>query len=279
MKCSEIIEILERLAPLSYAEEWDNPGLLAGRREKSVQKVMVALDASASVTEQAVLWGADMLITHHPMIFRALKQITDQNFIGKKLVALLQKDISYYAMHTNFDCAVMAMEAGKRMGLQEMRALSPLEVSGKKNRFCQQTVDVEASEGQNQIGLGCVGKLPEVISAGELAEKAKKVFGIDYVTYTGQAQDRIQTLAICPGSGKSVIPEAITCHADVLLTGDIDHHTALDAAEQGLSLMDAGHFGTEHFMAEYVKDYLLRETEGSIEVVTAQEKSVFCLLQ
>ena len=105
MKCSEVIEILGKLAPESCACDWDNPGLLAGRSDKEVKKIYIALDATDQVVDAAIKAGADMLLTHHPLIFKAIKKVNDQNFITRRLVKLIQADISYYAMHTNFDAA------------------------------------------------------------------------------------------------------------------------------------------------------------------------------
>ncbi|MCC8082628.1 MAG: Nif3-like dinuclear metal center hexameric protein, partial [Clostridium sp.] len=118
MKCSELIEVLKGLAPEDCACEWDNPGLLAGRSDKEVKKVYIALDATDQVVEAAIEAGAHMLLTHHPLIFKAIKQVNDQNFITRRLVKLIQSDISYYAMPTNFDAApgCMAALAARRLG-------------------------------------------------------------------------------------------------------------------------------------------------------------------
>ena len=105
MKCSEIMEVCRKLAPEDCACDWDNPGLLAGRSDKEVRKIYIALDATDKVVEAAAASGADMLLTHHPLIFKAIKKVNDQNFITRRLVKLIQEDISYYAMHTNFDAA------------------------------------------------------------------------------------------------------------------------------------------------------------------------------
>lgn len=372
MKCQEIIKLLEELAPLKYAEDWDNPGLLAGREEKDVHTVMVALDATEDVVSQAIAKRVDMLITHHPMIFKPLKKVSTQDFIGSKLIRLIQNDISYYAMHTNFDCAVMAQEAGRRLGLSNVRVLSPVyeeklykiavfvpveyaekvrtamtrEGAGFIGNYSDCTFSAEGTgtflphEGTNPflgtkgelasvrevkietivddhrkdavilamlkvhpyeepaydvyplasvmpgVGIGCFGYLTQYASASELAERVKEAFHIPYVTYTGSPEDKIASVAVCPGSGKSVIRNAIAYHADVLITGDMDHHSALDAREQGLYLMDAGHFGTEHFMAEYVKGFLkkriadisLGTQDTEIEVMAAEEEPVFRIL-
>ena len=111
MKCSEIMEILEELAPKELACEWDNPGLLAGRGDKEVKTILVAVDATDAVLDQAEEAGADMLLTHHPLIFKPVKSVTDRDFIGRRLLRLIQADCPYYAMHTNFDAAPGCMAA------------------------------------------------------------------------------------------------------------------------------------------------------------------------
>ena len=137
MKCSEVIEILGKLAPESCACDWDNPGLLAGRSDKEVKKIYIALDATDQVVDAAIKAGADMLLTHHPLIFKAIKKVNDQNFITRRLVKLIQADISYYAMHTNFDAApgCMADLAAERLSLKDTE---PLEAMGDGNKwkFC-----------------------------------------------------------------------------------------------------------------------------------------------
>ena len=128
MKCSEIIEALRELAPEEWACEWDNPGLIAGRTEKEIKRIFVALDATDHIVEEAVRVEADLLLTHHPLIFKAVKQVNNQNFITRRLLRLIQADISYYAMHTNFDAApgCMADLAAGRLGILQGQ---PLEVT------------------------------------------------------------------------------------------------------------------------------------------------------
>ena len=117
MKCREIIEILETLAPKSCACDWDNPGLLAGRIDKDVKKILLTLDADDAAVERAKEIGADMLLSHHPLIFKPVKHVSDEDFIGRRLVSLIQSDVSYYAMHTNFDILGMAdLSAGVHGG-------------------------------------------------------------------------------------------------------------------------------------------------------------------
>ena len=126
MKCSEIIKLMEKVAPPEYACNWDNCGLLVGRKDKEVKKIMVALDATRNVIDQARIQNVDMLITHHPMIFSGMKKVTYDDFIGRKVMMLVANDISYYAAHTNMDAAVMADIAADRI---ELINAKPLEVT------------------------------------------------------------------------------------------------------------------------------------------------------
>ena len=119
MLCRDIMNVIEATYPKHAALEWDNVGLLVGCTEKEVKKIYVALDATDEVIDAAIENGVDMLITHHPLIFSPLKKITDEHFIGNRVVKLLQHDISYYAMHTNYDVLGMAELSGKMLGLHE----------------------------------------------------------------------------------------------------------------------------------------------------------------
>ena len=124
MTCGEIIEKLETLSPKNYAEDWDNIGLLAGRRDKDVETIYIALDATDEVIADAVRAGADMLLTHHPLIFKKLSRVNTDDFIGRRIVKLIQNDISYYAMHTRFDVMGMADAAADELGLRAREVLN-----------------------------------------------------------------------------------------------------------------------------------------------------------
>ncbi|MBO5460404.1 MAG: Nif3-like dinuclear metal center hexameric protein, partial [Ruminococcus sp.] len=123
MLCKEIMAIIEESFPKTTALGFDNVGLLAGRSEKKVKKIYLALDATEDVIKEAVRQKADMLITHHPLIFSCMKSVTDGDFIGRRVLELIQNDISYYAMHTNYDVMGMAELAGKVLGLKDAEVL------------------------------------------------------------------------------------------------------------------------------------------------------------
>ncbi len=242
MKCSEIICKLEELSPLSFAEDWDNVGLLAGRREKEVLCIAIAVDATEAVIDQVIEQKADMLITHHPLIFKAIKKINTDDFIGRRLVKLLQNDISYFSMHTNFDIMGMADAAADEISLQDRRVL-----------------EVTYEDEIAKEGIGRFGKLPRVMSLEECAEYIKKTFIIEYVRVYGELHATVETAAISPGAGGDMIAGALKASVDVLITGDIKHHEALDAMERGLMIIDAGHFGLEKIFVSYMKEFFGRE--------------------
>jgi len=241
MNCREICEILEKEYSPEYACEWDNVGLLAGRREKEVKKILLALDATDEVISMAVEKDADMLITHHPMIFSAIKRVTDADLNGRRLLTLIQHDISYYAMHTNYDIRGMADLAAKLLNLQQCAVLE------------------EIKDGE---GIGRHGVLPQKMSLLECAELVKSAYHIPNVRIFGSPDKEVYTAAICPGAGKSTMKEVLRLGCDVYITGDIDHHAGIDAVDLGLCIIDAGHYGIEHIFMDDVKAYLEKTTAG-----------------
>lgn len=257
MRCSDVINILEELSAPSYAEEWDNVGLLAGRRDKEITSVMLALDATDAVIEQAVREGVSMLITHHPLVFGKLRSVTTDDFTGRRMFRLIQKDICYYAMHTNFDVMGMADAAADELELKERSVL-----------------DITYEDEISKEGIGRFGRLPEIMTLLECAEFVKKRFHLTSVRIFGDAEAELEKAAVCPGSGKSYIKKAARMGADVYITGDIDHHSGLDAVAMGMCVIDAGHFGLEQIFVPYMKEYLERRLAG-IRVLRAAEAVPF----
>lgn len=250
MKCQEMISILEQQSPRHYACDWDNVGLLVGNKEKEIKKVYIALDATDEAIEEAAAAGADLLLTHHPMIFRGMKRITAEDFIGRRVIRLIQEDMAYYAMHTNFDVKGMADLAADYLHLTETRVL-----------------EVTCNSDDKEEGIGRYGCLTREMSLGELCNMVKEAFSLENVKVFGNLKQRVSTAALSPGSGKSVIPNALRAGVNVLITGDIDHHEGIDAVAQGMAVIDAGHYGLEHIFIPYMKDYLNRRTP-ELEVET-----------
>ncbi|MBO5303182.1 MAG: Nif3-like dinuclear metal center hexameric protein [Lachnospiraceae bacterium] len=250
MNGRELIQILEEQSPVSCACDWDNVGLLVGSPDKEVKKIYIALDATDEAIEEAVMVQADMLLTHHPMIFKGMKRVTSEDFIGRRIIKLIQKDMMYYAMHTNFDVMGMADLAAARLGLEESTVL-----------------DVTCMVEDKPEGIGRVGNLLTPMSLQRCAKFTEAVFSLEQVKVFGAPDKVVKKVAVSPGSGKSEIKNAILAGADVLITGDIDHHDGIDAVAQGLCIIDAGHYGLEHIFVDYMKEYLKKHCED-VEIFT-----------
>ena len=255
MKCREIMDVLEALAPKRFACEWDNPGLLAGRQDKEVKKILITVDCDDCAVETAVREHADMIVSHHPLIFKAVKHVTDEDFIGRRLVAMIQSDISYFAMHTNFDSApgCMADVVADRLGIVFG---APLEEMGEENGV--------------PYGIGKIGVLKAPMNGRAVAKQIKEEFGLPYVTVYGSGlweEEPVKVAATCPGSGGSTIKEAVNKGAQVLVTGDISHHEGIDAEAQGLMIIDAGHYGLEHVFMDYMEGYLKEQLGEAVEII------------
>lgn len=239
MQCKEIMQVIEAAYPRSAALDFDNVGLLAGRAGKEVNRVYLALDATDAVIDRAIEAGADMLITHHPLIFSPMKRVTDEDFIGRRVVKLIQSDIAYYAMHTNYDVLGMATLSEKILGIKN-----------------SQVLDVTMCEDGNEEGIGRVGDLEKPMTLEECCVYVKHKLKLGSLKVFGDMNGTVSRLAVSPGSGKSAVTPAIAKGADVLVTGDIGHHDGLDAVEQGLAVIDAGHYGTEYIFIDDMKHFL-----------------------
>ena len=250
MLCREIMQVIEATYPREAALDFDNVGLLAGRAEKEVDRVYIALDATDAVIDRAAEAGADMLITHHPLIFSPLKKITDEDFISRRIVKLIQNDISYYAMHTNYDVLGMAELSEKILGIRDTEIL-----------------DVTMEKEGKPEGIGRIGKLEKPMTLEECCVYVKHKLNLGSLKVFGDMSAEVSRLAISPGSGKTAVPAALAKGADVLVTGDIGHHDGLDAVEQGLAIIDAGHYGTEYIFIDDMKRFL-EEKLPVLEIVT-----------
>ena len=245
MKCKEIIEILEQKYAPSFAESWDNVGLLAGDREREVKKIFLALDVTDETLQAAIDFGADLMITHHPLIFSGMKRVVAEDFIGRRIMGLIGNQISYYAMHTNFDILGMADMSADFLELSEREVL-----------------EVTFEDGQRQEGIGRIGSLPREMTLRECALFVQAQFQLPHVTVYGSLDVGVNRAAVCTGSGKSLMKEVLKKKAQVYITGDVDYHTAIDAVAQGVSIIDAGHYGTEYIFMEYMRQELAEKLPG-----------------
>lgn len=255
MKVAEIVKLLENECPRGLAEDWDNSGLLVGDSSADVERVYIALDATSAVIEDAIEHGADMLITHHPLIFKGVKEVTDSEFVGRRVMNLIRNNIAFFCMHTNFDAAKMSEIVRKKLSLPEGIVLLP-------------------SKEDPEKGIGMTCHLPDEMTLEGFSMKVKDALSLDHIRVFGDLSMKVSIVSFLPGSGKSDIDTAIAQGADCYITGDIDHHSGLDAVEKGIGVIDAGHYGMERFFIEYVSLFLKGNT-GSLEIITAPAKAPY----
>ena len=243
MKCNNILDNLLKVMPRELAMSWDNVGLLAGSKEKEVKNIVVCLDLSEKLIERAISLKADLIVSHHPLIFSPIKNVTDETSVGKRLVSLIKNDISYIALHTNYDIAAGCMSdlVAERIGLKG----EPLEKT--------------ASMEDEDVGIGKVGDLEKPLKISEIAKLVKERFNLPHLRIFDGGEDRLLSrIAISPGSGKGMYKAAYEKRASLLISGDISHHDAIDALELGVATIDAGHYGLEHIfiadMAQRLRD-------------------------
>jgi len=258
MKVQEVIYILERLVPPKLAMGWDNVGLLVGRRDGEVTGIYVGLDATEAVIQGAIDSGCNMLLTHHPLLFSPVKRVNDEDFLGNRILTMIEHGISYYAMHTSYDSApgCMADRAAKLLGIEDGTPLEPVN-----------------EEGEPPCGIGKVGQLAEPVTLAQLCDRVKEQFRLPAVQVFPAAKENFQgisRIAVSPGSGKSMISLAVDAGAQVLITGDIGHHEGIDAAACGLTVVDAGHYGLEHIFIPHMAGYLREQLGVEIPVKEAE---------
>ena len=224
MKVRDIVKVMEGFAPLSIQEDWDNSGLCIGSPDDDVTSVLLGLDCTPELVDEAMECGADMIITHHPLIFSGLKKISPDNQTGAAVIKAVRAGISIYAAHTNADKVLAGVSGAMaaRLGLENVRILD------------------EDGEG---TGLGVVGDLPEPLTAEEAVKLVKEKFGLKMVRASRPVSGPVSRVAMCGGSGGSLIPAARKSGAQLYLTGDISYHNFFTS--DGFMLMDVGHYESE----------------------------------
>jgi len=222
------LDLLETVAPARWAEPWDNPGLQVGSPNQEINKIFSSLDPTLKALMSASKADAQLLFTHHPLIFRPLSRFRTDAFPGNVITEAARRGIAIVAAHTNLDAAPG--------GINDILA----QLLGLTNIECLKTVD--AAEG---AGLGRIGNLPDPASLPAVAKFVGKILGTADIRAVGERDLLIRRLAVVGGSGGSLVSLACEKGADLLLTGDVGHHVALEAEASGIALIDGGHFHSE----------------------------------
>lgn len=240
---ADMAELMDALAPTRLAESWDNCGLQVGALGWAVHKVWVALDPLLSVVEAAAGQGVNLLITHHPLIFRPLRNIDVDTAEGKIIAAALRHRMAIYAAHTNLDSANGGIndQLAYKIGLERLVPLVPAKIA---------EIDEGASPEFKAAGIGRIGQLKRPIAASRLARQVKKEFGLAKIKVAGNDERIVDKVAVCSGSGGSLLEAFLASDAQVFVSGDLHYHDARAVENSGRCLIDIGHFASEHLMVQ-----------------------------
>ncbi|MFB0917451.1 MAG: Nif3-like dinuclear metal center hexameric protein [Clostridiaceae bacterium] len=245
----ELINYLEAFAPVGCAEIYDNPGLAVGDFNSKIKRVLIALDVTDKVIDEAIEKKADLIFTHHPLLFSRPESVNNENSQGRKIIKMLTNGINAYSSHTNLDKVVN--------GMNDMI----MEVLGFNNSSVLSQVD-----SGNGIGIGRISVI-EAISLSELAKKVGESLDADTILFSGDPDKVITKVAVVNGSGADFINLAKEAGAEVLVTGDTKYHDILDALDRGICVIDAGHFNTEWNVFTKLSTKLLNKFNENHELI------------
>ncbi len=230
IKGTDLLNALDRIAPFELAETWDNVGLLIGDPQRETRSVLLGLDPTLSLLKEAVLRGADTLITHHPCIFRPLSFVHSNSPDGAFVELALAKKINVIACHTNFDSATIGVSDALST-LLKLEQVQPLQR--------------RSSVKEDMQGLGCIGIYPQTISFESFLSTVFAALQTESIHIAGKPPETIRTVAVCGGSGSDLAENAFSQGADVYLSAEIKHSTARWAEEVGFCVIDGTHYATE----------------------------------
>lgn len=240
VKIAEVAKVIEEMAPLGLQEEWDNSGLQVGEPENEATGVLLCLDVTEAILDEAIAKGFNLIITHHPLIFKGLKSITGKSHIERIVMKAIKNGIAIYSAHTNMDSAWGGVShlIAKKIGLLDVSVLSP--------------------QTDLQSGLGVVGDLPCEEDALHFLSRVKEIFKVGAIRYGGDINRAIRRVAICGGAGVEFVNDAIASGADVFVTGDVKYHDFQGVIDRIL-IVDIGHYESEYYTKEIFSEIITKK--------------------
>ncbi len=253
---------LAQIAPLRLAESWDNVGLLVGDRQGSTARIMTCLTITPNVVDEALDEQADLIITHHPLPFKALQRITTDSVSGGMLLRLIGAGTAIYSAHTAFDSAVDGINQ-MWADLLKLQSVEPLVAIGNVETGNVETGSVEGdASGQEIDGAGRIGRPHETMTLGELISRASAAVQATAARRVGTADQQVTKVALACGSGGSFLAAAKRRGCDAMITGEATFHTCLEAESLGIGLGLLGHYWSERFAMERLAQTLSAQFPG-----------------
>ena len=244
VKIKQVLEALEKFAPLPLQESWDNAGLQIGLTEAEVSGALLCLDVTEAVVDEAIAKGCNLVVSHHPLLFRGLKQVADLTDVQRTVRKAIRSDVAVISMHTNLDNARggVNFKIAERLGLQRVRF------------GCEP--EPAAEKGQWVMGL-----LPQPLTAADFVQHVKQRLGAQVAQCNQLLSRPIQRVAICGGAGDFLLGEALAQGADAFLTGEMHYHQYF-GYEQQLQIVVVGHYESEHYTKELLRDIIEAQCPG-----------------
>ena len=240
MILQDIINIIESVAPLSYQEIWDNSGLQVGDRNAEVKKALLTVDVTESVVDEAISLGYDLIVSHHPLLFRGLKQLTGSTPQERCVEKAIRHGIAIYSAHTSMDSYLHGVSGrmAEKLGIADYRVLIP-------------------STNDAKVGLGVIGELMEAVDNEAFVSKVAQVFGEPgaALRWVEGSKKQVKRVALCGGAGAEFLEEAIAQGADAFVSADFKYHE-LQSADQRITVIDMDHWVSEHFTREIFEELL-----------------------
>ena len=251
----DICNFLDQYAPTRLAEDWDNVGLLAGDPAEPAAKIMTCLTVTPASAAEAIERGASMIVSHHPLPFRATKRLTTDAIPTRMLWQLIRAGVAIYSPHTGFDSASSGINnmLAERLSLTDVKPLKPF------------------PDDPDGLGAGRVGRL-ESGTLAELVETCKQQFGLSGLHLVGSLTNNVRKVAIACGSGGSFLAQARFIKCDTFVTGEATFHTSLEAESSGINLVLLGHYSSERFAVEVMAEKI-QEAFSGVEVWASEKES------
>ena len=239
MKVKEVLSALERFAPLPLQESWDNAGLQVGLTEAEVSGALLCLDVTERIVDEALQKQCNLIVSHHPLLFRGLKTISDANDVQRTVMKAIKNGIAVVSMHTNMDNAQggVNFRIAEKLGLGDVAFLTARKVEG------------------TECGSGVIGTLPEPLVSCDFVLKVKKVFDVECAMCNELLRRKISRVAICGGAGDFMLDEAVAAGADAFITGEMHYHQYF-GYEQKVQICVIGHYQSEQFTSEVFREVI-----------------------
>jgi len=232
-RIQDFIALLEAIAPLHLQESYDNAGLIVGHPDQVCTGILFALDSTEAVVKEAIRKGCNLIVAHHPIVFKGLKRINGTNYVERTIIKAIRNEMAIYAIHTNLDNVLyrgVNAKIAEKIGLINTRILLP-------------------KPGLPEVGAGLIGELREAVPEGYFLQLLKERFGCGGIRHTELLGRSVKRVAVCGGAGSFLVPEVLRAGADVFVSADFKYHEFFDA-DGKILIADIGHYESEQFTNE-----------------------------